>query len=106
MRGPPWYKLPPFSPLKIAKNLRFWAVFLLIFCNFLQTIYQNFTFSASWFSFLEPLMGAGAQVEKGAKKGRGQPINRAAACSICYFVGLQGYADKPLTRALRPVTPC
>lgn len=34
--GPPLVQAPPFSPLKIAKNLRFWAVFLLIFCNFLQ----------------------------------------------------------------------
>lgn len=104
--GAPLVQAPPFSPLKIAKNLRFWAVFLLIFCNFLQTIYQNFTFLVSRFSFPEPSLGAGAQVEKGAKKGRGQSINRSAACSICYFVGLQGYADKPLTRALRPVTPC
>lgn len=91
MRGPPWYKLPPFGPLGLAKIFGFglfFAGFLLIFCNFLQTIYQNFTFLVSRFSFPEPSSGAGAQVEKGAKKGRGQPINRAAVCSICYFVGL------------------
>lgn len=104
--GPPLVQAPPFSPLKIAKNLRFLAVFLLIFCNFLQTIYQNFTFRPPGLAFLNFLLGAGAQVEKDAKKCRGQSINRAAACSICYFVGLLGYADKPLTRALRPVTPC
>lgn len=110
MRGPPWYKLHLFVPLGLAKIFGFglfFVGFLLIFCNF---FFKRFTiilhFRPRRSAFLNCLFCAGAQVEKDAKKGRGQSINRVAACSICYFVGLKGYADKPLTRALRPVTPC
>lgn len=108
--GPPLVQAPPLRPSRTCKNLRFWAVFCRISADFLQLFYKRFTiilhFRPRRSTFLNCLFCAGAPVEKDAKKGRGQSINRAAACSICYFVGLKGYADKPLTRALRPVTPC